>query len=158
MLINSATLTYVPAGSSSNTSSYSPRSSSRYSSGSACGRLPKILSIKLFCAIWNSHLQSTLNLLRNGHLIVFVLCSSYIEAARSTVIIDVIIASFLNEGIAMFFLSFVNNNNKISWCYAFVGNDDARTHYIRSVTYEPHSAHIHGYKVPLWVELNLSLI
>src|SRR5664279_731265 len=105
MLFNSATLTYVPAGSSSNTSSYSPRSSSRYSSGSACGRLPKILSIKLFCAIWNSHLQSTLNLLRNGHLIVFVLCSSYIEAARSTVIIDVIIASFLNEGIAMFFLT-----------------------------------------------------
>src|SRR5659263_784739 len=105
MLINSATLTYVPAGSSSNTSSYSPRSSSRYSSGSACGRLPKILSIKLFCAIWNSHLQSTLNLLRNGHLIVFVLCSSYIDAARSTVIIDVITASFLNEGIAMLFLT-----------------------------------------------------
>jgi hypothetical protein len=51
-------------------------------------------------------------------------------------------------------VSFVNNDNKISWCYAFVGIDDARTHYIRSVTYEPHSAHIHGYKVPLWVELN----
>ena len=51
-----------------------------------------------------------------------------------------------------FFVSLVNNDNEISWYYTFIGIDDAGTHHIRSVTYEPHRAHINGYKVSLRAE------
>jgi hypothetical protein len=53
-----------------------------------------------------------------------------------------------------FFVPLVNNDNEITWRYAFVGIDDARVHHIRSVSYESHSAHINGDKVPLRVEFN----